>query len=171
VAATARSEPESLEVRLQRALAVEGRARGTVGFFEHHRWLLRSGARRVVARKTLVRAYRQLAHVTREVARLRQAIRERELRRLRAEPPREAICGVFRENCRDAVDVAWCESHLEPTAHNGQYLGLFQMGALARHRFGHGPSAWEQATAAHRYFVYAGRDWSPWSCKPWGAFS
>ena len=28
-------------------------------------------------------------------------------------------------------------------------------------------SAVEQATAAHRYFVASGRDWGPWSCKPW----
>lgn len=81
-------------------------------------------------------------------------------------PPRQAICGVFRENCEDAVDVAWCESRLDTTARNGQYLGLFQMGTFARERFGHGPTAWEQAAAAHRYFVYSGRTWSPWSCKP-----
>ena len=30
-----------------------------------------------------------------------------------------------------------------------------------------GESTHEQALAAHRYFVRSGRDWSPWSCKPW----
>ena len=33
--------------------------------------------------------------------------------------------------------------------------------------FGHGPTALAQAQAAYRYFVRSGRDWSPWSCKPW----
>jgi hypothetical protein len=106
-----------------------------------------------------------------EVARLERAVRLRELRKLRAAPPRQAICGVFRDSCQDAVDVEWCESGLQTSAHNGQYLGLFQMGAAARERFGHGPTAWEQATAAYRYYVYSGRNWSPWSCKPSHAYS
>jgi len=88
------------------------------------------------------------------------------MRSLQSASPREAICGAFGDNCSEAVDVAWCESRLQTTAQNGEYLGLFQMGTLARHLFGHGSTAWAQATAAHRYFVYSGRDWSPWSCKP-----
>jgi hypothetical protein len=82
-------------------------------------------------------------------------------------PARRAICDVFGRYCKQAIEVARCESHLQTTARNGQYLGLFQMGASERSRFGHGPSALEQAIAAHRYFVASGRDWSPWSCKPW----
>ena len=31
---------------------------------------------------------------------------------------------------------------------------------------GHGHTADMQARAAFRYFVYSGRDWSPWSCRP-----
>ena len=63
--------------------------------------------------------------------------------------------------------MARCESGYRTTAQNGQYLGLFQMGTTARTLFGHGTSALTQARAAYRYFVRSGRDWSPWSCKPW----
>lgn len=65
-----------------------------------------------------------------------------------------------------AVRVARCESGLSVWARNGQYLGLFQMGAYARARYGHAWNPWAQARAARRYFVDSGRDWSPWSCKP-----
>jgi hypothetical protein len=66
-----------------------------------------------------------------------------------------------------AVAVASCESGLSVWAKNGQYLGLFQMGSYARSRYGHGWNAWAQARAANHYFRDSGRDWSPWSCKPW----
>jgi len=65
-----------------------------------------------------------------------------------------------------ALSVARCESGLTTRARNGEYLGLFQMGSTERRLFGHGATAIAQARAAHRYFVYSGRDWSPWSCKP-----
>lgn len=165
------AQPASLAVRLHRELALESNARSTLEFFRRHRRILRSGPHRVVALKTLVLARQRLHRAERAIRRLRQVLRAQEIRKLRAAPPRTAICGVFRDNCRDAVDVAWCESRLEPSAQNGQYLGLFQMGTLARERFGHGPSAWEQAAAAHRYFVYAGSNWSPWSCKPSRGYS
>ena len=78
-----------------------------------------------------------------------------------------AICHVFgRRYCREALAVSWCESRHSTTAHNGQYLGLFQMGSHERQQFGHGPTALKQARAAHKYFVLTDRDWSPWSCKP-----
>ena len=64
-------------------------------------------------------------------------------------------------------EVARCESRLTTSAQNGQYLGLFQMGSSERRLFGHGTTAIAQVRAAHRYFVASGRDWSPWSCKPW----
>lgn len=67
-----------------------------------------------------------------------------------------------------AVRVAWCESRWSPDARNGQYLGIFQMGAWERRTFGHGPTVLAQARAAHRYFVRTGRDWSPWACR-WAA--
>jgi hypothetical protein len=104
------------------------------------------------------RLHRELATASRARTRRRAA-------------PKKAICGAFGHDCRAAVDVAWCESRLDPAARNGQYLGLFQMGTFARNRFGHGPTAWEQATAAHRYFVSSGSNWSPWSCKPTHAYS
>ena len=99
---------------------------------------------------------------------LRAKVRKRDARRRDGLPPRAAICSVFGPYCQEAVAVAWCESRLEPTAQNGQYLGLFQMGSYERRLFGHGSSAHDQAMAARRYFVESGRDWSPWSCR-WAA--
>lgn len=68
-----------------------------------------------------------------------------------------------------AVRVASCETGgtFDVWAKNGQYLGLFQMGSSERARYGHGWNPWVQARAARRYFLASGRDWSPWSCKPW----
>lgn len=75
------------------------------------------------------------------------------------------VCHVFgRRHCIDALNVAWCESTLRPWAANGQYLGAFQMGSSERARFGHGPTIWQQAPPAHRYFALAG--WGPWECRP-----
>lgn len=135
-------------------------------FFDRHRSLLHSKEHSVVARKRLVRAKVRLAKATKQIRRLRHALWLRRLRVLQAASPKEAICQVFQGQCQQAVDVAWCESRLHTNAQNGQYLGLFQMGSLARELFGHGPTARAQAIAAHKYFVYSGRDWSPWSCKP-----
>jgi hypothetical protein len=92
----------------------------------------------------------------------------RSLAALKRLPPRQAICRVFESRyCGEALRVARCESRLRTEASNGQYRGLFQMGSSERRRFGHGLTAIEQSQAAHRYFVLSGRDWSPWSCKPW----
>jgi len=82
---------------------------------------------------------------------------------------------VFGSYASQAKRVAACESgdtdgDLSPHvvwAHNGQYLGMFQMGSSERGIYGHGDTPLEQARAAYRYFVASGRDWSPWSCKPW----
>lgn len=77
------------------------------------------------------------------------------------------ICDVFGERyCSEALEVAWCESRWNTEARNGQYRGIFQMGAWERRTFGHGPGAYEQARAARRYFEKSGRDWSPWECQP-----
>ena len=95
--------------------------------------------------------------------------KRRLVRRLAAAKPETAsqtICRVFGPNCSDAIVVAYCESRLHTDARNGQYLGLFQMGVLARQLFGHGSTAEEQARAALHYFIASGRDWSPWSCRP-----
>lgn len=83
--------------------------------------------------------------------------------------PRLAIAYVFGPRASEALRVSKCETggtYWVGSA-NGQYLGIFQMGASERSIYGHGPTALEQAFAAHDYFVRSGRDWSPWSCKPW----
>jgi len=77
-----------------------------------------------------------------------------------------AICATFGPYCGQALRVSWCESRWNVWARNGQYLGLFQMGARERARYGHGTGAWAQSRAALRYFVASGRTWRPWSCKP-----
>jgi hypothetical protein len=76
-----------------------------------------------------------------------------------------AIRFVFGSYADQAIRVASCESGLSVNATNGQYLGLFQMGDYARGRYGHGPTAIEQAKSAYAYFVASGRDWSPWECR------
>jgi hypothetical protein len=81
--------------------------------------------------------------------------------------PTVAICHVFGKYCTQALAVSGCESGHSIHAHNGQYLGLFQMGSSERRLYGHGDTALEQSYAAFRYFVASGRDWSPWSCQPW----
>ena len=157
----------SPEKRLERQLAVVRKERGAVRFFQAHRSLLNSVEHRRAARASLLHATRRLAATTKNVAYLRRVIHAGEARRLDKLSPKAAICDAFDSYCDQAVKVAWCESRLQTTARNGQYLGLFQMGSYARELYGHGATAHEQAVAAHRYFVSSGRDWSPWSCKPW----
>jgi hypothetical protein len=157
----------TVEARLARKLAAARKARSVIRFFDNHRSLLSSNEHRTTAHQVLRRAERRLARVTRTIAELRAVLRRREARRKANAPPKVAICDVFgRRYCGQALSVSWCESRHSTTAQNGQYLGLFQMGAYARNLFGHGRSARRQALAAHRYFVMSGRDWSPWSCKP-----
>ena len=81
---------------------------------------------------------------------------------------KRAICHVFGRYCGEALRVSWCESHWRTDARNGQYVGLFQMGARERELYGNGTGAYAQARAAFRYFRASGRDWSPWSCR-WAA--
>jgi hypothetical protein len=158
--------PASLQTRLERILAVARKQRTVIRFFTSHRRLLSSNEDGTIARRKLTEARHLLAQTTRQIARLRRTIHIRVEHRLAAAPPRKAICASFRRYCSEALAVAWCESRLRTTAQNGQYLGLFQMGELARRVFGHGATAHAQAVAAHRYFVVSGRDWSPWSCRP-----
>jgi hypothetical protein len=180
-AAAAPALQEELEDRLRSELASLRHERHVVRFFRSRpRLLAEPGPARVLRRHAarLLRAERRVTALgaairarERRAARLRAAARERaRARRLaaarRSETPRETICRVFGPHCRDAIAVARCESRLRTGARNGQYLGLFQMGALARSLFGHGGSADAQARAAHRYFVQAGRSWHPWTCKP-----
>jgi hypothetical protein len=158
----------TLDGQLERKLAALRKYEGAIRFYRTHRALLSSAARAPHAKSNLEYAQRRVRQLSRTVATLRAKVRAREDRRLASLPPRKAICAVFADDCRAAIAVAWCESHLQTTAQNGQYLGLFQMGSYERRLFGHGPSAHEQAVAAHRYFVRSGRDWSPWSCR-WAA--
>ena len=137
-----------------------------IRFFESHRWLLSDPRFRREAALRLTSARRSLTSTQAKAARTRAALERRELaQRLRA--PENAICHVFGSYCQQALQVARCESGYETSAQNGQYLGLFQMGSSERRLFGHGGTALAQAKAAYRYFVRSGRDWSPWSCKPW----
>ena len=81
---------------------------------------------------------------------------------------KQAIHHVFGPYGDEAVRVAWCESRFSIWARNGQYAGLFQMGASERAHYVRARywGWWEQIRSAHRYFIASGRDWSPWSCKP-----
>ncbi|MGI8885324.1 MAG: hypothetical protein ACR2G9_00170 [Gaiellaceae bacterium] len=162
----------SLKTRLEQKLKAARKHRSVILFFENHRSLLSSSEHRPVAIAARRRAERRLARVTRTIVALRRALERREARRLANAPPKVAICRVFgRRYCDQALKVAWCESHHSTAAQNGQYLGLFQMGSSERRLFGHGQKAHQQAIAAHKYFVLSGRDWSPWSCKPWYGYS
>ena len=168
--AQAKVQPRTLtlEQALERKLDALRRYRGTVRFFDKHRTLLSSGEQRSSAKTRLAYARKRVRELERTVSRLRAKIRARDERRLAALPPRQAICTTFGSYCEEAVAVAWCESRHSTTAQNGQYLGLFQMGSHERRLFGHGPTAYDQALAARRYFVRSGRDWSPWACR-WAA--
>jgi len=161
-----------LQAGLERKLADARKYRSVIRFFESHRVLLSSMEHREVASTALRRADRRLARVTKTIVALRRAIYRREARRLAQAPPKVAICRVFGNRyCRQALRVSWCESRHSTSAQNGEYLGLFQMGYSERQLFGHGSTAHRQAIAAHKYFVVSGRDWSPWSCKPWFPYS
>lgn len=169
-ASTSATRVVSLESRLHRKLAAVAKYRSVVRFFRSHRWLLSSTEHRPAAQRALFRATLRLARTSRTVAAIRRALARRELRRKANAPPKAAICDVFgRRYCRQALAVSWCESRHSTRARNGPYLGLFQMGSSERQLYGHGAKPRQQAVAAYRYFVDSGRDWSPWSCKPWWA--
>lgn len=81
-------------------------------------------------------------------------------------------CGKVKKSCaagRQAFAVAGCETGYTYDVWAGrykhQYWGLWQMGSYERSLFGHGWNAWEQARAAHKYYIKSGRDWSPWTCR------
>ena len=145
-----------------------------IRFFERHPWLLEdprfekeATLRLGIARRTLAATRAKAERARATMARREAEAERRRLMAALARSPEKAICHVFGSHCRDALRVAECESGYVTTAQNGQYLGLFQMGSSERELFGHGESALAQAKAAYRYFVRSGRDWSPWSCKPW----
>jgi hypothetical protein len=160
-----------LEAQLRHHVRSLRHDRRVISFFEHHRWLL-SDPRFGREAKRQLRSHRaHLAVARRKLAATRAAIARRKHQRqlvvARARTPQAVICRVFGPYCKEALTVASCESGLQTVAQNGEYVGLFQMGSSERRLFGHGPSVEEQVRAAYRYFVATGRDWSPWSCKPW----
>lgn len=165
------SSEADLDRQLAKHVAAMRKSTTVIQFFKRHRWLLRDPRYAREAARRLSIAKRALAATKRRAARLerlqRSAERRRELAALRRSP-RKAICHVFGSYCRQALQVARCESGYRTTAQNGQYLGIFQMGSSERRLFGHGVTPLAQARAAYRYFVRSGRDWGPWSCKPWG---
>jgi hypothetical protein len=145
-----------------------------IRFFDEHRWLLtdpryekEASHHLGTARRHLAATRARAARARRELARRTQAAQRQRLEAELAHSPAKAICHVFGRYCTQALQVARCESGTRTSAQNGQYRGLFQMGSSERQLFGHGESALVQARAAYRYFVRSGRDWSPWSCKPW----
>jgi hypothetical protein len=170
VAAQAGTEAD-FGAQLARHVASMRKSTSVIRFFEHHRWLLSDPRFQEEAKLRLRIARNSLAATRAKAARARKALaraeRRRHARMLAALAPAPAICKVFGSYCRQALQVARCESGYSTNAQNGQYLGLFQMGTSERRLFGHGATAIEQARAAYRYFVRSGRDWSPWSCKPW----
>lgn len=161
----------TLEAQLRQHVRSLRHDKQVIHFFRTHRWLLGDPRFQREAKRELASHRRHLAVAQRRIAATRAAIEKRKrVRRLaavRLASPRSVICRVFGPHCGEALAVARCESRLHTWARNGQYVGLFQMGSSERQLFGHGSSAVEQARAAHRYFVATGRDWSPWSCKPW----
>ena len=172
VPATAQSQSEaSLSAQLTRHLATMKKDQQVLTFLKTHKWLLNDPRFQASAKRQLQVHSASLARVRKQAAAanlaLAQKAKARRLAAVKAAKPANVICRIFGRYCHEALAVSRCESGLDTTAQNGQYLGLFQMGSNARRLFGHGPSALAQAKAAHRYFVASGNGWGPWSCKPY----
>jgi hypothetical protein len=170
--ATAQSQSSAdLGAQLTRHLSTLKKDQQVLRFFKAHAWLLSDPRFSVEANRQLRLHRLSFSRAQRKAAAARIALARRaQTRRLAAvdqATPRHVICRVFGSYCGEALAVSRCESGLRTDAQNGQYLGLFQMGSTERRLFGHGPTVAAQVVAAHRYFVASGRDWSPWSCKPW----
>jgi len=161
----------SLGAQLTRHLTAIKKDRQVIRFIQSHRWLLQDPRFAAPARRELRLHTERLAKTLKKAELARRELAHnaqvRTLAAVQAATPEATICQVFGSYCREALAVSRCESRLQTTAQNGQYVGLFQMGANERRLYGDGPSALAQATAAHRYFVASGRSWGPWSCKPW----
>lgn len=170
--ATAQSKSDAqLGAQLTRHLSTMKKDQQVLRFLETHSWLKRDprfaaeAKRQVRLHTASLRQAKRKAAVARAV--LARKAKERHLAAVAAASPKQVICRVFGDYCGEALAVSRCESGFQTDAQNGQYLGLFQMGSSERRIFGHGSSPVAQATAAQKYFVASGRDWSPWSCKPW----
>ncbi len=170
--ATAQSQSDArLGAQLSRHLSTMKKDQQVLRFLEQHAWLRNDPRFAAEAKRQLRLHTASLQRSKRKAAAARatlaRAAKERHLAAVAAASPKQVICRVFGDDCEEALAVSRCESRFQTDARNGQYLGLFQMGSSERRIFGHGSSPVAQATAAHRYFVASGRDWSPWSCKPW----
>ena len=168
---TAVPGPDDLEANLRRHVKSLKHDRRVLRFFGNNRWLLADRRFAEEAKRQVSQHRAHLALTVRRLTATRVALAKRqaarELALARARTPQAVICRVFGRYCAQALAVARCESGLSTGARNGEYRGLFQMGSSERQLYGHGAGAAAQARAAHRYFVRSGRDWSPWSCKPW----
>ncbi len=169
---TAQSQSDAdLGAQLTRHLSTMKKDQQVLRFFDAHGWLLTDPRFEVEAHRQLRLHTLSLTRTERKAAAAKAAlarrVQSRRLASIQAATPQTVICRVFGDYCRQALAVSRCESGLQTDAENGQFRGLFQMGSSERRIFGHGASAVEQAKAAHRYFLASGRDWSPWSCKPW----
>jgi hypothetical protein len=172
VPATAQSQSEaSLSTQLTRHLATMMKDQQVLTFLDNNKWLLNDARFQASAQRQLRIHTLSLARVRKQAVAAKLALAQRtkvrRLAALTAAKPENAICRIFGPYCSEALAVSRCESGLSTTAQNGQYLGLFQMGTTARRLYGHGPTALEQAKAAHAYFVDSGNGWGPWSCKPY----
>ena len=170
--ATAQSKSDArLGAQLTHHLSAMKKDQQVLRFLGAHAWLLSDPRFATEAKRQLRIHTLSLKRSERKAAATRLAIAERaktrQLAAVASASPPKVICRVFGSYCGQALAVSRCESGLRTDAQNGQYQGLFQMGSNERRIFGHGPTAVAQAKAAHRYFVASGRDWSPWSCKPW----
>jgi hypothetical protein len=174
--ATAQSQSHAdLGAQLTRHLSTMKKDKQVIRFLQNHKWLFSDPRFSASAKRQLRIHTSSLALTQKKAAATKRAIAVRvkhhaQVRRLaavQAATPQSVICRVFGDNCHDALAVSRCESGWRTDAQNGQYLGLFQMGSNERRIFGHGPSAVEQAVAAHKYFIASGSNWGPWSCKPW----
>lgn len=68
----------------------------------------------------------------------------------------------------EAVEVARCESGLNPEATNGQYRGLFQLGRYHYWRLDEHGWSWSDPlhNAQAASDLYGEQGWGPWSCRP-----
>lgn len=170
--ATAQAQSDTkLGAQLTHHLNTMKKDQQVLRFLKTHAWLLSDPRFAAEAKRqqrlhtaSLERAERKAVATRAAIARRAKA---RQLAAVAAASPPKVICHVFGSYCGQALAVSRCESGYQTDARNGQYRGLFQMGSTERRIFGHGSTAIAQAKAAHRYFVASGRDWSPWSCKPW----
>src|SRR5262245_39205941 len=88
------------------------KARQVIAFFRSHRWLLDDPRYSADARAQLAFHLRHLAEARRAVVRTQAAKRRLDRQLLAAKAarsPRNVICDVFGEYCREAVAVAHCE--------------------------------------------------------------